>query len=47
MKLIKDRGVEVIIPKKSLFAEESKNVVVEFIKEFPEMAPLVNEIKNN
>jgi len=47
MKLIKDRGVEVIIPEKSLFAEESKNVVVEFIKEFPEMAPLVNEIKNN
>ena len=47
MKLIKDRGVEVIIPEKSLFAEESKNVVVEFIKEFPEMAPIVNEIKNN
>lgn len=47
MKLIKERGVEVIIPEKSLFAEESKNVVVEFIKEFPEMAPLVNEIKNN
>lgn len=47
MKLIKDRGVEVIIPEKSLFAEESKNVVTKFIKEFPEMAPLVNEIKNN
>ena len=47
MKLIKERGVEVIIPEKSLFAEESKNVVVEFVKEFPEMAPLVNEIKNN
>lgn len=47
MKIIKDWGVEVIIPEKSLFAEESKNVVVDFVKEFPEMAPIVNDIKNN
>ena len=47
MKVIKDWGVEVIIPKKSLFAEKSKSVVEEFVKDFPEMANIVNEIKNN
>lgn len=47
MKIIKDWGVEVIIPDKSLFAEESKNVVEKFVKDFPNMAPIVNEIKNN
>ncbi len=45
MKIIKDWGVEIIIPNKSLFAEESKNVVEKFVKEFPEMATIVNEIK--
>ncbi|APZ45947.1 C4-dicarboxylate ABC transporter substrate-binding protein [Polaribacter reichenbachii] len=45
MKIVKDWGVEVIIPEKSLFAEESKNVVIEFVKKFPEMADIVNQIK--
>jgi len=47
MKIAKAAGVEVIIPEKSLFAEKSKSVVEEFVEEFPEMAPIVNEIKNN
>jgi len=47
MKIAKAVGVEVIIPEKSLFAEKSKSVVEEFVEEFPEMAPIVNEIKNN
>ena len=47
MKIVKDWGVEIIRPEKSLFAEESKNVVVEFVKEFPEMEVLVNKIKKN
>ena len=46
MKIIKEFGVEVIRPEKSLFAEESKNVIVNFIKEYPEMEGMVNEIKN-
>lgn len=46
MKIAKDWGVEVIIPEKPLFAEKSKSVVEEFVKEFPEMAKIVNEIKN-
>ncbi|SDX71831.1 tripartite ATP-independent transporter solute receptor, DctP family [Lutibacter oricola] len=47
MAISKKAGVEIIIPDKSLFAEKSKSVVEEFLKEFPEMAPIVNEIKNN
>ena len=46
MKIAKAAGVEIIIPEKSLFAEKSKSVVEEFVKEFPEMAPIVNQIKN-
>ena len=46
MKVAKDWGVEIIIPEKSLFAEKSKSVIEDFIKEFPEMAPIVNKIKN-
>ena len=46
MKVLKDWGVEVIIPEKSLFAEKSKPVLEEFIIEFPEMSKIVNEIKN-
>lgn len=46
MKIAKEAGVEVIIPDKSLFAEKSKSVVQEFVKKYPEMAPIVNEIKN-
>jgi TRAP-type C4-dicarboxylate transport system substrate-binding protein len=46
MKIAKEAGVEVIIPDKSLFAEKSKSVVQEFVKKYPEMAPIVNQIKN-
>lgn len=46
MKIAKDWGVEIIIPEKPLFAEKSKSVVEGFVKEFPEMAPIVNQIKN-
>ena len=37
-------GVEIIIPKKSLFAEKSKSVVENFVKEFPEMESIINQI---
>ncbi|NRD23086.1 TRAP transporter substrate-binding protein [Winogradskyella litoriviva] len=47
MKIAKEAGVEIIVPKKSLFAEKSKSVVEDFVKEFPEMKPLVNKIKSN
>lgn len=46
MKIAEEAGVEVIIPKKSLFADKSKSVVEGFVKEYPEMAIIVNQIKN-
>lgn len=46
MAIAKSAGVEIIIPEKSLFAEKSKSVLENFIKEFPELAPIVNQIKN-
>ncbi len=46
MKIATEAGVEVIIPDKSLFAEKSKSVVEEFVKKYPGMAPIVNQIKN-
>ena len=46
MKIAKEAGVEIIIPDKSLFAEKSKSVVEEFVKENPEMEKIVNQIKN-
>jgi tripartite ATP-independent transporter DctP family solute receptor len=46
MATAKAAGVEVIIPEKSLFAEKSKSVVEDFMKEYPEMAPIVKQIKN-
>lgn len=46
MKISIDAGVEIIIPDKSLFAEKSKSVLEEFVKEYPEMAPIVNQIKS-
>jgi tripartite ATP-independent transporter DctP family solute receptor len=46
MKVATEAGVEVIIPEKSLFADKSKSVVEGFVKEYPEMAPIVNQIKN-
>lgn len=38
-------GVEIIIPDKSLFAEKTKSVVVDFEKENPELSGLVKQIK--
>ena len=46
MKVAKESGVEVIIPEKSLFADKSKSVVEEFVKDHPEMASIVDQIKN-
>jgi tripartite ATP-independent transporter DctP family solute receptor len=46
MKTAREAGVEVIIPEKSLFADKSKSVVEGFVKKYPEMAPIVNQIKN-
>ncbi|MGC6429868.1 MAG: TRAP transporter substrate-binding protein [Jejuia sp.] len=45
MAIAKEAGVEIIIPEKSLFAEKSKSVLENFIKEHPEMAPIVQQIK--
>ncbi|WP_317192065.1 TRAP transporter substrate-binding protein [Snuella sedimenti] len=45
MQKAKDRGVEIIIPDKSLFAEQSKSVLEAFEKEYPELADLVHQIK--
>lgn len=39
-------GVEIIIPDKSLFQEQSKSVLEGFEKEHPEMSELINKIKN-
>lgn len=46
MSIAKEAGVEIIIPDKTLFAEKSKSVVQDFIIKYPEMAPIVNQIKN-
>ena len=46
MKVAREHGVEIIIPDKSLFAEKSKSVVEEFVIKYPEMASIVNQIKN-
>ncbi|WP_299130922.1 TRAP transporter substrate-binding protein [uncultured Winogradskyella sp.] len=46
MATAKQAGVEIIIPEKSLFAEKSKSVLENFVKEYPELAPIVNQIKN-
>lgn len=47
MKVAREWGVEIITPEKSLFAEKSKSVVEKFVEEYPEMAKIVNAIKNN
>ncbi len=46
MKIAKEFGVEIIIPEKSLFAEKSKSVLDDFLREYPDMEGLVNKIKN-
>ncbi|MDP2058104.1 MAG: TRAP transporter substrate-binding protein [Flavobacteriaceae bacterium] len=45
MKIAKEYGVEVIYPDKSLFAAQSKTVLENFLKEYPEMSGWVNQIK--
>ena len=47
MKIAKQAGVEIIIPDKTLFAEKSASVVQDFIQNYPEMAPVVHQIKNH
>lgn len=42
----REAGVEVIIPDKSLFQEQSKSVLEGFQKEHPEMSEMINKIKN-
>ena len=46
MKIARKAGVEIIIPDKKLFAEKSKSVLEEFEKKYPEMAPIVAQIKS-
>ena len=46
MQIARKAGVEIIIPDKSLFAEKSKSVLEAFEKEYPEMAPIVSQIKS-
>ncbi|WP_298551493.1 TRAP transporter substrate-binding protein [uncultured Algibacter sp.] len=46
MATAKAAGVEVIIPEKSLFQEQSKSVLEAFMEEHPEMNDLINQIKN-
>ena len=47
MKVAKDAGVEIINPEKSVFQDKAKSVLEEFKEDNPEMAPLINQIKNN
>lgn len=47
MKIAKEAGVEIIIPEKSLFADQSKSVLEEFKKDHPELIQLVKDIKSN
>ncbi|WP_298503616.1 TRAP transporter substrate-binding protein [uncultured Maribacter sp.] len=44
MATAKKAGVEVIIPNKALFQEQSKSVLETFRKEHPEMNPIINKI---
>lgn len=46
MAVAKSAGVEIIIPEKSLFEEQSKSVLEQFLKDFPEMSDIVTKIKN-
>ncbi len=45
MKKAKESGVEIIIPKKSLFADKTASVLEEFKKNNPSMEALVNQIQ--
>ena len=47
MEVAKKAGVEIINPEKSVFQDKAKSVLEEFKNDNPEMAPLINKIKNN
>ena len=47
IKTVREAGVEIIIPDKSLFADKSKSVLEEFLKEYTELNELVKKIKAN
>lgn len=46
MAVAKSAGVEIIIPEKSLFEDQSKSVLERFLVEFPEMNDIITKIKN-
>ena len=46
MEIAKKAGVEIIIPEKALFQEQSRSVLESFEKEHPEMSMIINKIKN-
>ncbi|MGB5942954.1 MAG: TRAP transporter substrate-binding protein [Leeuwenhoekiella sp.] len=46
MKIMREAGVEIIIPEKPIFAEKSKSVLEDFQKEHPELAEIVKKIKS-
>ena len=46
MRVVRDHGIEIIIPDKSLFAKGSESVAREFLEDFPEMNQLVTQIKS-
>jgi tripartite ATP-independent transporter DctP family solute receptor len=46
MEIAKKAGVEIIIPEKALFQEQSKSVLEAYEKEHPEMSEIIQKIKN-
>lgn len=46
MKIAEEAGVEIIIPEKSLYADKTRSVLEDFLKQYPEMVEMVNQIKN-
>lgn len=46
METARKAGVEIIMPDKSLFQEQSKSVLEGFLKDHPEMNEIINKIKN-
>lgn len=47
MKVAIDKGVEVIVPDKSLFAEQASTVKEDFKRDYPELRGLVDQIESN
>ncbi|WP_406684566.1 TRAP transporter substrate-binding protein [Seonamhaeicola sp. MEBiC1930] len=47
MKIVKEAGVEIIIPEKPLFADKAESVLKNFNEEHPELAQIVKQIKSN